>query len=57
MLIKSEKAKITQYCGNDDLDAEVQIVDGENIIYIHAHYGYDGEYFSASYKSIFDEME
>ena len=50
-----ERAAITRYVGNSDLDAEVQIYDDNNkIVYIHVHYGYDCNSFTAGYTSIFD---
>ncbi len=57
MLIKSERAKMTEYCGNVEFDSEVEVLDGEKTTYIHAHYGHDCPSFLASTTSIFEEME
>ncbi len=55
MHILMERAAITSYVGNDDLDAEIQICDDDGkTVYINAHYGDDCTCFSAGYTSNFD---
>ena len=54
MNILSERATITQYCGNDDLNAEVVVNDNGKTIYINVHYGDDCEAFTASNVCVFD---
>ena len=58
MLIQMERAAITQFAGNTDLNAEVEICDDDGkTVYIHVSYGYHGiNQFSAGYTSIFDEV-
>ncbi len=56
MHIESERAAITSFAGNDNLNAEIKICDDDGkTVFIHVHYGYDGiNQFSAGYTSIFD---
>lgn len=58
MHILMERAAITSFAGNDDLNAEVQICDDDGkTVYIHVNYGYSGvDQFSAGYTSIFDDV-
>ncbi len=58
MHILMERAAITSFAGNDDLNAEIQICDDDGkTVYIHVNYGYSGvDQFSAGYTSIFDDV-
>lgn len=54
MNILSERAAITQYAGNDDLNAEVVVNDNGKTVYINAHKGDDCDAFTASNVSVFN---